>query len=126
MDIFGEGTTDEVYTFCKRELIQVIWKLLLDGNFIHAYEHGIVIHCNDGVTRRIFPRFLRIPQITPKSLSDHFLSHFRALICFLQSPRNYQVSGPVSVPTLSHQEIRCSQDGYQARYEAPYDSTSGG
>jgi hypothetical protein len=50
MDILGEGTTDEVYTFCKRELIQVIWKLLLDGNFMHAYEHGIVIHCNDGFT----------------------------------------------------------------------------
>ena len=24
---------------------------------MHAYEHGIVVKCADGITRRIFPRF---------------------------------------------------------------------
>jgi hypothetical protein len=34
-----------------------IWELLLDPEFLHAYEHGIVLKCADGVVRRIFPRF---------------------------------------------------------------------
>jgi hypothetical protein len=34
-----------------------IWELLLDPEFLHAYEHGIVLECADGVVRRIFPRF---------------------------------------------------------------------
>lgn len=57
VDIFDEATTDQVHTFLKRELVQAIWKLLLDGDFMHAYEHGVVIHCSDGITRRVFPRF---------------------------------------------------------------------
>jgi hypothetical protein len=55
--IFGEASTSEIYTHCKRELIHAIWELLLDEDFMHAYEHGIVICCGDGVTRRVFPRF---------------------------------------------------------------------
>jgi hypothetical protein len=30
---------------------------LLDDKFLEAYEHGILIVCADGVTRRVFPRF---------------------------------------------------------------------
>lgn len=36
--------------------MQAIWRLLLDEDFLHAYEHGIVITFADGVTRRVFPR----------------------------------------------------------------------
>ncbi len=32
------------------------WKLLLDAEFVHAYIHGIVIKCADGVYRRVYPR----------------------------------------------------------------------
>ncbi|KAG2140145.1 hypothetical protein DEU56DRAFT_735250 [Suillus clintonianus] len=55
--IFGEPCTSQVYTHCKRELMQAIWALLLDEKFMHAYEYGIVIKCGDGITRRVFPRF---------------------------------------------------------------------
>jgi hypothetical protein len=55
--IFGKASTSEIYTHCKRELIHAIWELLLDEDFMHAYEHGIVICCGDGVTRRVFPQF---------------------------------------------------------------------
>ncbi len=34
-----------------------VWELLLDPQFLHAYEHGIVLKCADGITRRIFPQF---------------------------------------------------------------------
>lgn len=57
MKFFGEPSSSEVYTYCKRELMQAIWALLLDDKFMHAYVHGIVIKCSDGITRRIFPRF---------------------------------------------------------------------
>lgn len=36
--------------------MHALWLLLLDEDFLHAYEHGIVIKCGDGITRRIFPR----------------------------------------------------------------------
>ena len=45
-------------TQLKRELVHAIWKhLLQDQEFLEAYEHGMVVQCFDGVTRRVFPRF---------------------------------------------------------------------
>ena len=41
----------------KRDLIQKVWELLLDDEFMAAYENGIVITCADSVTRQNFPRF---------------------------------------------------------------------
>jgi hypothetical protein len=55
--IFGHPASSEVLTLCKRELMQAIWALLLDDEFMEAYQHGLVILCADGITRRIFPRF---------------------------------------------------------------------
>ncbi|KAG2112883.1 hypothetical protein DEU56DRAFT_749192, partial [Suillus clintonianus] len=57
VDIFGEATTADVHTHLKRELMHAIWGLILDGKFMEAYEHGIVIWCSDGITQRVFPRF---------------------------------------------------------------------
>ncbi len=45
-----------VLTHCRRELMHQVWQLMLDEEFLEAYEHGIVIHCIDGVWRRIYPR----------------------------------------------------------------------
>ena len=36
--------------------MQVIWTLLLDSNFVHAYEFGIVMKFADGVLHRVFLR----------------------------------------------------------------------
>ncbi|KAG2342574.1 hypothetical protein BDR05DRAFT_886243, partial [Suillus weaverae] len=49
MKIFGKPSSSEVYTYCKHELMQAIWALLLDNKFMHAYVHGI--------TCQIFPCF---------------------------------------------------------------------
>ena len=52
-----EAASAPTITQLKRELIQAIWKMLLeDKDFMDAYEHGIVIDCFDGIRRRIFPR----------------------------------------------------------------------
>ena len=33
----------------KHELIYAIWELLLDVEFMEAYEHDIVVKCADGI-----------------------------------------------------------------------------
>lgn len=53
---YGEPATAAVLRFCKRELMQKIWLLLLDDDFMHAYKHGVLLVCGDGILRRIFPR----------------------------------------------------------------------
>ena len=37
--------------------MHAIWLLILDEEFMHAYENGIIIKCGDGIVRRIFPQF---------------------------------------------------------------------
>jgi hypothetical protein len=52
----GKGIGREYATHCQRELFQAQWKVLLDHEFLEAYEHGIVILCCDGIKRRFYPR----------------------------------------------------------------------
>ena len=46
----------EILTHCRRELMQAVWKFLLDDDFLHAYKYGMVLRCRDGIERRIYPR----------------------------------------------------------------------
>jgi hypothetical protein len=80
MKIFGEPCSSEVYTYCKHELMQAIWALLLDEKFMHAYEHGIVIKCGDGVTRRIFPHFFTYSADYLEKCVHYFISSQRVLM----------------------------------------------
>ncbi|KAJ7067227.1 hypothetical protein C8F01DRAFT_1365364 [Mycena amicta] len=50
----GDTPRSEVLTHCRRELLHTIWCLLLDGKFMEACKHGIVIVCPDGMSRRFF------------------------------------------------------------------------
>jgi hypothetical protein len=50
--------SDSFMTHCRRELLQAQWDVLLDEEFLAAYQHGIVIKCCDGITRRFYPRVL--------------------------------------------------------------------
>ncbi|KAI0822193.1 hypothetical protein BC628DRAFT_1391483 [Trametes gibbosa] len=52
----GKSASAPLITHCRRELFHAQWECLLDDEFIHAYEHGLVIDCMDGVRRRIYPR----------------------------------------------------------------------
>jgi hypothetical protein len=54
----GTNATPPLYTHCKRELTHAILKKLFhDPEFRHAYVHGIVVECSDGIKRRLYPRF---------------------------------------------------------------------
>ncbi|OSD02393.1 hypothetical protein PYCCODRAFT_1410834 [Trametes coccinea BRFM310] len=68
MKVYGTSISDDVLTFCKRELMQRIWLLLLDDEFLEAYKHGILVECGDGVTRRIFPRIFTYSADYPEKI----------------------------------------------------------
>ena len=52
----GKGPNKAFMTHCHRELMHAQWEILLDAEFLDAYEHGILIKCCDGITRRFYPR----------------------------------------------------------------------
>lgn len=37
--------------------MHAVWLLLLDDEFMEAYEHGTLVMCADNILRRKFPRF---------------------------------------------------------------------
>jgi hypothetical protein len=56
VELTGDGPSTDVLTHCRRELMHAVWAILLDNDFLYAYEHGIVILCPDGIFRRFYPR----------------------------------------------------------------------
>jgi hypothetical protein len=36
--------------------MQEVWNILIDDEFIAAYQHGFVAQCHDGQSRRFYPR----------------------------------------------------------------------
>ncbi|KAJ7687114.1 hypothetical protein B0H17DRAFT_1203783 [Mycena rosella] len=64
----GKAPPAEVLTHCRRELMHAIWRLLLDDEFLDAYEHGIVIKCADGISRRFYPRIFSYSADYPEKV----------------------------------------------------------
>ncbi|KZT63977.1 hypothetical protein DAEQUDRAFT_815297 [Daedalea quercina L-15889] len=54
---YGISATSDILRFCKKELMHAIWLLIMDDEFMAAYHNGMLVHCGDGILRRIFPRF---------------------------------------------------------------------
>ena len=52
----GGKPSNALLTHCHREFFHAQWRILLDDEFLEAYEHGIVITCQDQVKRRMYPR----------------------------------------------------------------------
>jgi hypothetical protein len=52
----GKGPKKAFLTHCRRERFHAQVEVLLDDEFIEAWQHGIVIECFDGVFRRFYPR----------------------------------------------------------------------
>jgi len=56
-DVITPGSEQaKVITHCRRELMQQVWHLMLDDEFVTAYEHGFVSDGIDGTPRRFYPR----------------------------------------------------------------------
>jgi hypothetical protein len=58
MEAFNKAATAAMLTHLRRELVQAIWMLLMDDEFMHAYIHGFLFRLVDGILRVLFPRFL--------------------------------------------------------------------
>ena len=53
-------------THLQRELMQQVWLLLLDEDFMHAYVHGFEFELAEGEQYLGFPRFLSKSQDYPE------------------------------------------------------------
>lgn len=45
-----------LFAHCRRELFHAVWRLILDPEFLHSYEHGVTLLCSDGILRQVYPR----------------------------------------------------------------------
>lgn len=52
----GKAAAKPVITHCHRELLHAIWQIILDDEFVEAWQHGIILTCADGIQRRFYPR----------------------------------------------------------------------
>lgn len=50
------GPGKKLFTHCRRETLHAQWEILLDDDFVEAYQHGIVVECCDRLMRRFYPR----------------------------------------------------------------------
>ncbi|EJF60787.1 hypothetical protein DICSQDRAFT_147740 [Dichomitus squalens LYAD-421 SS1] len=55
-ETFGVPASAAVIRLLKYDLMQKVWLLLLDAEFMYAFTHGVIVVCGDGITRRVFPR----------------------------------------------------------------------
>jgi len=58
MESFNKAATAAMLTHLRRELVQAVWMLLMDDEFMHAYIHGFLFQLVDGILHVLFPRFL--------------------------------------------------------------------
>jgi hypothetical protein len=65
----GKGPNQVFMAHCNREIFHAQWEILLDSEFLVAYEHGILIQCHDGVTRRLYPRIFTYSVDYPEKLA---------------------------------------------------------
>ncbi|KAF6758419.1 hypothetical protein DFP72DRAFT_1065105 [Ephemerocybe angulata] len=56
-------------THLNRELFHAQWNALLDAEFVHAYEHGLIVDCFDKVRRRFYPRILTYSADYPEKVT---------------------------------------------------------
>lgn len=53
---FGKLATAEMLTHLRRDLMQALWLILMDDDFMHAYIHGMELKFIGD--NHFFPRFL--------------------------------------------------------------------
>ncbi|KAJ7127990.1 hypothetical protein C8R44DRAFT_979464 [Mycena epipterygia] len=78
---FGRTPSADMMAHLKRELMHGIWDLLLSPEFIHAYVHGIVVRCYDGIERLIFPRFFTYGADYPEKVLLATIKYFGGYPC---------------------------------------------
>ncbi|TFK62834.1 hypothetical protein BDN72DRAFT_902894 [Pluteus cervinus] len=71
--------TPQLLAYCKRELYQGCWRVMLDQEFLEAYANGIVHLCSDEINRRLYPRiFIYSADYPEKFVSSNLEYQCRA------------------------------------------------
>jgi hypothetical protein len=72
-DLKNKKPSDETRTHCRRELFHACWDAMLDEEFLHAHEHGILVVCGDGIIRRLYPRIFIYVADYPEKFVFHLI-----------------------------------------------------
>jgi hypothetical protein len=77
----GEKAPSQPFmTFCHQELLHAQWKIILDDDFMAAWEHGIVIMCCDGIQRRFYLHIFAHSGDYPEKYAHRFRPFFFVFI----------------------------------------------
>ncbi|KAG2010174.1 hypothetical protein CC2G_013017 [Coprinopsis cinerea AmutBmut pab1-1] len=82
---YGVAAATQTVTLLRRQLFHAVWKLLLDPEFMEAYKKGILVHCADGILRRLFPRFFFYSADYPEKVlvaTIQYLAHSGCPGCY--------------------------------------------
>ena len=89
MEQSGAKPSDALLTHCNREFFHAQWRILLDDEFLEAYEHGIVMTFQDEVKCRIYPRIFTYCQVQVKGRESG--SRIRVRFVYDESSRRGRV-----------------------------------
>ncbi|QRV96106.1 patatin-like phospholipase protein [Ceratobasidium sp. AG-Ba] len=53
---------------CRREIFHFCWRVLLDDEFVRAYQDGMCVKCSDAVERRLYPRIFTYSADYPEKV----------------------------------------------------------
>ena len=56
VDMIGKEPDTTFTGHCQREMYHAQWSILLDEEFLEAYQHGMALQCCDEIWRRFYPR----------------------------------------------------------------------
>ncbi|KAH8834403.1 hypothetical protein DL96DRAFT_1580429, partial [Flagelloscypha sp. PMI_526] len=94
---FGEKATADVLAHLKREIMNAVWLLLLDDEFMEAYRNGIVVLCADMILRRIFPCFFSYAADYPEKVLLACIKNLGTWLCprcFVMKPHVSNLGSP--------------------------------
>ncbi|KAL0060745.1 hypothetical protein AAF712_012477 [Marasmius tenuissimus] len=63
---YGCTPSDDVMKHLKQEVMQAVWDLIMDEEFLDAYKESMIIRCADKVRRRFLPKFFSYSVDYPK------------------------------------------------------------
>ncbi|KAI6118066.1 hypothetical protein F5141DRAFT_1000056 [Pisolithus sp. B1] len=94
---FEHTSSREVLTHCKHDLFHTIWDLILDMQFMDAYQSGIIIWCADGITWWIYPHFFSYSADYPEKVLLGGINFLGKLACpwCLVAKKNFSKMGMV-------------------------------
>jgi hypothetical protein len=95
-----KGADKTLLTHCRRELFHAVWELILDDEFLEAYDFGIVLKFPDGTERRVFLRFLSYSADYPEKWHFFEIQRCIAYACIQDSHRSNPRSWGMPLPTM--------------------------